>query len=107
MNLFPELNDDGKFPAFYAELTAKAAGTDIADAIDFSFVPLPGDPTISFENKVRWLYAILFDKVHTTEGRNILYKYRLTKDGRRVLCWDLGIGMMQHFPKSPVQSLVW
>ena len=61
---------------------------------------LPGDPTISFENKVRWLYAILFDKVHTTEGRNILYKYRLTKDGRRVL-----FELCQHASKSTAAVL--
>ena len=81
----PELNDDGRFPAFHDDLNAKAAGTDIVDAVDFSFEPLPGDPMTSFENEVQWLYAILFDKVHTTEGCNILYKYRVSKDGRRVL----------------------
>ena len=100
MSSFPELNDNGKFPAFYEDLTAKAAGTDIADAIDFSYVPLEGDHPTSFENKVRWLYAILFDKVHTTEGRNILYKYRHTRDGRRVL-----LELCQHASRSTAAVL--
>ena len=54
----------------------------------------------SFENKVRWLCAILFDKVHTTEGRNILYKYRHTRDGRRVL-----FELCQHASRSTAAVL--
>ena len=84
LSLFPKLTDEAKFPAFIQAFEAAPQGTDIGEVMDFHYHP-PVNQVQSFRNKCHWVYNILFNNVQTTEGRNILYKHRASKDGRAAL----------------------
>ena len=84
LSLFPSLSDEAKFPQWHQAFDAAAWGTNLGDVMDFGYNPTTAELP-SYRNKCHWVYNILYNKVTTTEGRNILYKHRHTKDGKRVL----------------------
>ena len=89
LSFFPSLSDEGKFTQFYQGFEAAACSTGLGEVVDFSYRPPPGtNEEVSFRNKAMWLYYILYCKVTTTEGRDIIHRHRNTKNGRMVL-YDL------------------
>ena len=77
------------FTQFYQGFEAAACGTGLGEVVGFSYQPPPGtNEEVSFRNKAMWLYYILYCKVTTTEGRDIIHWHRNTKNGRMVL-YDL------------------
>ena len=85
LSFFPSLSDEGKFTQFYQGFEAAACGTGLGEVVDFSYRPPPGtNEEVSFRNKAMWLYYILYCKVTTTEGRDIIHRHRNTKNGRMV-----------------------
>ena len=84
MSLFPKLSDDADYLKWFCKFNAVADGTGVGDVCDFSYVPAPGEEC-SFQNKVKWIYAVLNEKITTTTGRDLLLKHSRTRDGRMVL----------------------
>ena len=81
---FPKLTDEGQVASWHFKFEAAACGTNLGDVLNPNCV-VPPDELVSYSNKCRWLYHILLNTVMTTEGRNILYRHRESKDGRQVL----------------------
>ena len=84
LNYFPKLTDEAQVASWHFKFKAAAYGTNLGDVLDSTYV-VPPEEVVSYSNKCRWLYHILLNTVLTTEGRNILYRHRETKDGRQVL----------------------
>jgi hypothetical protein len=83
IKLFKILDDDSKFLQWKDHLIARCYGTSLSECCDFDYIPSPADEE-SFENKDRWLYAILLHIVKTPDGIDILRKHREGKSGRAV-----------------------
>ena len=87
MSLFPKLTDEADYLKWFCKFTAVADGTGVGDVCNFTCVPAPGDER-SFQNKVKWIYSVLNEKIMTTTGCDLLLKHSPSRDGHLVL-YDL------------------
>ena len=80
MTLFPELRDEGKFRQWWNDFVAACGGTNLGDICNFNYTPsaleLP-----NLIQKSNWIFTVLWYKVHTTTGRDILESLIDTEDG--------------------------
>ena len=73
MSLFPVLQDESQFHAWWTKFKATAAGTQLGEVCDFNYVPTNSMEFQSFHNKCAWMYTILsYHNIKTTCGRDIL-----------------------------------
>ena len=87
LSLFKELNDTAGFREWWHQLVTVCNGTGLGNTLNFAYVP-PAGEVLDFQNRCKWLYTILFNKVKTPEGKEIIEKHKGTCDGRQAL-YDL------------------
>ena len=80
MSLFPELRDEGQFRQWWNDFVAACGGTNLGDVCNFSYTPhaleLP-----NFTRKSNWVFTVLWHKVQSTIGRDILESLLDTQNG--------------------------
>ena len=84
ISLFPYLRDGSRFMYWYKEHLTIAHGTNLAECTNFNYMPSASEYR-SFINKCKWHFVIIDKTVHTTEGRDIIERYRPSHDGRITL----------------------
>ena len=75
---------------------ARAQGVD--DALDGSYVPSTAEEMDLFQEKQKYLYAVLESKVKTDRGKLIVRKYDQTYDARAVY-----LELSEHHTSPPKQ----
>ena len=82
LTLFPELKDERLNDAWHRSFMTQARAQGVDDALDESFVPSTVEEKELFQEKQKYLYAVLESKVKTDRGKLIVRKYDQTYDAR-------------------------
>ena len=94
-SLFPELKDERHNDAWHRSFMTQARAQGIDDALDGSYVPSTDEEKDLFQEKQKYLYAVLETKVKTDRGKLIVRKYDQTYDARAVY-----LELSEHHTKS-------
>ena len=83
-SLFPELKDERHNDAWHRSFMTQARAQGVDDALDLSYVPHTTEEADLFQEKQKYLYAVLESKVKTDRGKLIVRKYDQDYDARTV-----------------------
>jgi small nuclear ribonucleoprotein (snRNP)-like protein len=94
-SLFPELKDERHNDAWHRSFMTQARAQGVDDALDEAYVPSTDEEKDLFQEKQKYLYAVLEGKVKTDRGKLIVRKYDQTYDARAVY-----LELSEHHTKS-------
>ena len=94
-SLFPELKDERHNDAWHRSFMTQARAQGVDDALDGAYVPSTAEEMDLFQEKQKYLYAVLETKVKTDRGKLIVRKYDQTFDARAVY-----LELSEHHTKS-------
>ena len=94
-SLFPELKDERHNDAWHRSFMTQARAQGVDDALDVAYVPNTVEAMDLFQEKQKYLYAVLETKVKTDRGKLIVRKYDQTYDARAVY-----LELCEHHTKS-------
>ena len=82
-SVFPTLKDEKFNDQWHRAFANQARDKDVSAVLDASYVPSSRIDTALFQEKQKYLYAVLEAKVETAKGKSIIRKYESTYDAQR------------------------
>ena len=82
-SLFPALKDERFNEQWHRSMVTQARAQDVSEVLDPLYVPLTTDDLNLFNEKQKYMYAVLETKVETPKGKAIIRKHEPTYDAQR------------------------
>ena len=99
-SVFPALKDEKLNDQWHRSFANQARAQDISDVLDTTYTPSTAADVALFEEKQKYLYAVLEAKVETAKGKSIVRSYESTYDAQKAYA-----ALMAHHLKSTKASL--
>ena len=77
-SVFPTLKDEKLNDQWHRSFANQARAQDLSDVLNTTYVPSSSDQLALFEEKQKYLYAVLEAKVETAKGKSIVRRYEST-----------------------------
>ena len=82
-SVFPTLKDEKLNDQWHRSFANQARAQDVSDVLDITYTPLSVADVALFEEKQKYLYAVLESKVETAKGKSIIRSYESTYDAQK------------------------
>ena len=99
-SVFPTLKDEKLNDQWHRSFANQARAQDISDVLDITYIPSSAVDIALFEEKQKYLYAVLEAKVETAKGKSIIRSYESTYDAQKAYA-----DLKAHHLKSTKASL--
>jgi hypothetical protein len=81
-SVFPTLKDEDRNDSWHRTFANQARAQDVSDVLDENYKPVTPTDIALFEEKKKYLYAILESKVEMAKGRAIIRKHESSYDAK-------------------------
>ena len=82
-SVFPTLKDEKLNDQWHRSFANQARAQDLSDVLNITYVPSSPDHIALFEEKQKYLYAVLEARVETAKGKSIIRRYEFTYDAQQ------------------------